>query len=481
MNDSAKYLRLSKLCESLPPPPLSSLKSIREKSRQLDRTVVVLDDDPTGTQTVYDVPVLTRWPMAAIVKEFENGTELFYILTNSRSVPPDKASEINHEIGTILLAASEATGREFEVISRSDSTLRGHYPAEVDAIATTIGQSQSPRLIIPFFLEGNRLTVNDTHFVVDGDTMVPAAETPFAQDAVFGYSQSNLKDWIEEKTNGKIRREEVHSVSVDALRTRPDSVAKLLSDLPEGSVCIVNSVCLTDLEAFVRAMLDACLAGCQFVCRSAASFVQVRAGLVTRELLTRQEIVTDHQETGGLIVVGSYVPKTTRQLVQLLENQTQLEHIELPVDQLLDTECRPSLVRESIVALNAAINAGRDVVLSTSRDYFESGNPTTNLLNGERISAALVEIASGLKTRPSFLIAKGGITSSDIATKALRVVRANVLGQILPGVPVWVLGDQCRFPKMSYVVFPGNVGDDGALAMAYEKLTSHEQKSTSIG
>jgi uncharacterized protein YgbK (DUF1537 family) len=68
------------------------------------------------------------------------------------------------------------------------------------------------------------------------------------------------------------------------------------------------------------------------------------------------------------------------------------------------------------------------------------------------------------------LIAKGGITSSDIATKSLKVKLAMVAGSILPGVPVWKLGEESLFPGMHYVIFPGNVGGDDALSLAVAKF-----------
>lgn len=75
-----------------------------------------------------------------------------------------------------------------------------------------------------------------------------------------------------------------------------------------------------------------------------------------------------------------------------------------------------------------------------------------------------------LTVTPAFVIAKGGITSSDVGTKALAVKKANVLGQIRPGIPVWQTGEESRFPSVPYVIFPGNVGDDSTLKEAVEIL-----------
>jgi uncharacterized protein YgbK (DUF1537 family) len=57
-----------------------------------------------------------------------------------------------------------------------------------------------------------------------------------------------------------------------------------------------------------------------------------------------------------------------------------------------------------------------------------------------------------------------------VGVKALGVVRATVLGQAAPGVPVWRTGPESRFPGLSYVIFPGNVGDVDTLRVIVEKL-----------
>ena len=469
MSDSI-YATLSQLRANLPLALPSCLESIQKKSTRLGRTIVVLDDDPTGTQTVSRVPVLTRWDFDSIAREFKNKTALFFILTNSRSMSAQTAERVNREIGSVLLQASEATGQEFEIVSRSDSTLRGHYPLEVHALSESVGRTGYPQLLIPYFLEGNRFTVHDTHYVVEDDKMIPVASTPFAQDTAFGYTNSNLKDWVEEKTGGTIGRDQVYSVSIETLRSDPAKIVEQLNVLPDHSVCIVNCLDMTDLEAFVDALLESCLGGKKFIYRTAASFVQARAGLAKQDLLSREDLIRQNQSNGGLIVVGSYVPKTTKQLEKLLGTFPNLKAIELAVESLIRPKLALELVEKTIDSINQAIENGDDVVLFTSRVQLKSGDGQTDLKNGNQISSALVQVVSGLQFAPRFLIAKGGITSSDLATKALNVARGNVLGQILPGVPVWKIGAESRYPGMSFVVFPGNVGDDNALASAYDKV-----------
>lgn len=451
------------------------------RGRLLDdqRTIVVLDDDPTGTQTVYDVPVLTQWSVGSLTEQLKLDDPLFYVLTNSRSLPKQRAIELAHEVGENLVAAAQAAGREIDLISRSDSTLRGHFPDEVNALASSAKLESAVQVIAPFFLEGGRFTIDDVHYVADGDTLTPAAQTPFAQDAVFGFTESNLKAWVVEKYSGQFPAEDIYSVSIEQLREKgPESIATWLAELPAGAICVVNAVSLRDMQVFALAMLIARESGTKFLCRTAASFVQARAGLVTKPLLLAESIVNASADA-GLIVVGSYVPKTTEQLGHLVQgNFDDFDRVELSVSEILEAERREQIITQAASQIERGLANGRDVLLATSRQLVTRASEVENLEIGNIVSAALVEVVRRLDWPLRFLIAKGGITSSDLATRGLDVRRARVLGQILPGVPVWRLGEESRQPGLGYVVFPGNVGDHTALSAAYEKLRKQTKDPT---
>src|SRR5262245_34919083 len=89
---------------ALPAPWPEDLRSqIRARIvAQPSHKVVVLDDDPTGTQTVHDVPVLTTWDSTTLRAEFTQPGPCFYILTNSRAFATPEACRINREIGQRL-------------------------------------------------------------------------------------------------------------------------------------------------------------------------------------------------------------------------------------------------------------------------------------------------------------------------------------------------------------------------------------------
>ena len=451
-------LRKSDLLATLPPPWLDDLlPSIREIVARDKRKLVVLDDDPTGTQTVYDLPVLTNWEVETLCQEFGSPARCFYILTNSRSVPSEEAVKLNLEIAWNLKLAASQAETDFILVSRSDSTLRGHFPTEPLALAEVLGEFDAT-LLIPYFESGGRYTINDIHYVADGEKLVPAAETPFAQDAAFGYRSSNLQEWVREKFGGAIQPEKIGSIAISDLREGgPKKVRERLTGLPRGAVCVVNAACPRDLEVFMLGLLEAEGAGRKYLFRTAASFVAARLGLEPRSLWKPA-----FQEGGGLIMAGSYVPKTTAQLELLLEDPA-LTKIELSVEIILaETRCNEELARAA-TRVNNALAANQDAVVFTSRKLVTGRSAAESLKIGRRISDALVELVRRVEVRPAWLVAKGGITSSDIATRALGVKRAMVLGQIIPGVPVWELGAEARFPGLPYVVFPGNVGGHEAL------------------
>jgi uncharacterized protein YgbK (DUF1537 family) len=425
--------------------------------------VVVLDDDPTGTQTVHNVPVLTEWPVEALAAELANDLPAFYVLTNTRSMPLEEAQAINTSVGENLRAAARQIGRSFVVVSRSDSTLRGHFPGEVAALADALGGEFDAWLLAPFFLEGGRITIDDVHYVAIGEQLAPAGATEFARDRAFGYRESNLRAWVAEKTGGRVPTEQVASISLDDIRRGgPQLVAERLAELRSGRICVINAASMRDLEVVVAALLEAETRGKRFLYRTAASFVQVRAGLGPRPLLAREDLALP-EVGGGLVLVGSYVPTTSGQVAALLD-QGGITAIEVDVAALIDASRRDGEMARVARLAGEGLLRGEDVLIVTSRELMAGPGAAESLEIGRRVSDGLCAILRRIESRPRYLIAKGGITSSDLATRSLGVRRALVLGQALPGVPVWRLGAESRYPGLVYVVFPGNVGGPTALA-----------------
>lgn len=446
-------MKVSQLVGELPTPwPEMLQPAIRRRVLDSGQTIVVLDDDPTGTQTVFDVPVITDWTGDHLADAFGEGHPLIYVLTNSRAFPASEAGRINREVAAALHHAASETGRGFHVISRSDSTLRGHFPLETDVLAEELDLGGAPLVLIPFFEEGGRLTVDDVHYVVEGDQATPAAQTAFARDSVFGFEHSNLAEWVEEKTAGRLPAGQMVSIPLKLIRGGgPAAVADCLRGLPEGGVCIVNAVAMRDAEVVAAAIHELWASGRKLLIRSAASIVRALAGLPKRPLLERSEVIDDDGR-GGLIVVGSHVPKSTAQL-EVLVRESDVVAVEL--GEVDDTRAK----------IDRSLGDGRTVVLYTGRKLITGESDEETLAIGQEISDSVVRVVAGLQASPRFLIAKGGITSSDLATKALGIERATVIGQLLPGVPVWRTAG-----GLGYVIFPGNVGGDDALYQAVRRL-----------
>jgi uncharacterized protein YgbK (DUF1537 family) len=445
------------------PAGASDFEAVRRRVSSRSAKVVVLDDDPTGTQTVHGISVLADGSVELLAAALSEPGPCFYVLTNTRSMSAAAAASVVREISANLVAAGKITGVDFTLISRGDSTLRGYFAEELEAIEAGVGRPFDGKIVIPAFFEGGRFTIDDVHYVAAGDNLVPAAETEFARDRVFGYSRSNLTEWIEEKTRGSVPARSVASVPIDTLRGPGGAAAvreRLLS-LPAGAFLIVNAAAYPDLEVFTLGLLDAEDAGKRYLLRTAASFVRVRAGIEPRPLLAASDI-GEGNAGGGLIVVGSYVRNTTVQLESLL-GLPQTVGIEVAVDRLGDPGSRADEVARAGAGAELAMRSGRQAVVFTSRKLESAIGAAGDLDAGRIVSEALVAVVRAIPGHPRFLIAKGGITASDIAIRALGMKKALVIGQASAGVPVWRMGPETRFPGMNLVVWPGNVGGPDAL------------------
>ncbi len=459
----------------LPAPwPADNLRQlIRHQHLDQAETLVVVDDDPTGCQTVADVALLFEWSTESLTAELKASPTVLYVLTNTRAGPAEEAYRVNRELADNLRAAATRAGRAFSVISRSDSTLRGHFPAEPDGLAAGLGPFAGI-LLAPYFGEGGRLTIGDVHYLQRGDELVPAASTEFAQDPVFGYSSSNLRAWVAEKSGGRWKATDVPSLSLDDIRLGgPEHVARHLASCSNGTPVVINAACDRDLEVVAWAMLHPELRHRPLLPRTAASFVKIRAGLPDRPLLSVNEIGLDPGlgKRGGLIVVGSYVPQTTAQLERLLA-QPEVRGFELDVGRLLARPRPEESAAPLAEAAAEAIFAGQVAVVFTSRPFTAPAGRQAALEAGQLISQTLCAVLQALPLRPAYIIAKGGITSHDLAQKGLGCERATVLGQIAPGVPVWRLDRAERFENLPYVVFPGNVGLPATLSELVGRLAA---------
>lgn len=456
------------------------IRAAREAS---GRRTAVLDDDPTGSQSVHDVTVVTVLDPDEYAAALADPGATCFVLTNTRSLPESGAVERTGQAGRELLELGRHLQAPVDLVTRSDSTLRGHVIPEIRALqqarTEVLGHGYDGVLLVPAYLEAGRLTAGNIHWArVDGE-MVPVGETEFARDATFGYSASDLREFVAERSQGSehpVRADDVAALSLDDIRRGgPERVAQVLGQLHDGQVVVVNATEYSDLEITVLGLLEAEARGRSYLFRSGPSFVRALAGIDPQEPLSTADVWAgaDGERRGGhgLVVVGSHVGLTSRQVAaaQRLGGFTELE---LDVPALADARSRDEQVDRLSHEVSDALSSS-DVLLYTSRTLVRGTDEDDSLAVARATSQALVRVVqAAVSAEPGWVIAKGGITSHDIAVHGLGIRRARVLGQLLPG-QVSVFDPVEAAPGvvgMPYVVFAGNVGDEDTLARVVDVM-----------
>ena len=440
------------------------------------KKLVVLDDDPTGVQTVHDVSVYTDWEEESIRKGFEEKEAMFFILTNSRSFSVEETTKVHQDIATRVAKVARELGQDFMIISRGDSTLRGHYPLETQLLADGLTKNEGVvidgEIICPFFPEGGRYTMDNIHYVKEQENLVPAGMTEFAKDKTFGYKFSDLTEYVEEKTEGKYHKEDCITISLEELNAlNVQEIKEKLMSAQNMAKIIVNAVSYADLKVFCAALVLAMKEGKHYMARTAAAFTKVMGRIPDQPLLGRAQLEGD-TKNGGIVLIGSHVKKTTDQLNCLKKLDGQADFMEFQVNAVFEENGLEKEVEKTVKVAEEKILSGRTVVIYTSRQLLapENMTPEEKLQISVKISNAVTSIIGKLSVKPKFIIAKGGITSSDVGTKALRVKKARVMGQVKKGIPVWMTGEESKFPGMPYIIFPGNVGEVSTLKEIVEEL-----------
>lgn len=471
---------LDDLVRSYPTADRVPASLVEERVVASGRVLVVLDDDPTGTQSVADLPVLTGWSTDDLAWALETGKPAVYVMTNSRSLDPGDAATRNREVVTAALEASRRTGVAIDFVSRSDSTLRGHFPLETDTIAACLaeqsGRTVDAVVIVPAFGEAGRITVGGVHYAgTAAGGFIPVGDTEFAKDATFGYASSDLRDWVEEKTQGRRRAADVVAITLDVLRAGPESVADVLRPLTGGHPVVVDCVEENDLRILALGLDLAERTGKHLLYRVGPPFVRARIGQQVHAPLTAGDVAgigsAGAGHGGGLVVVGSHMALTTRQLDALRTRRAPTE-VEIDVADVLDDVRRDKHLDAVIRAVVEGLARG-NVVIGTSRVLVTGQDGASSLDIARRVSTAVVDVVGAVLAArpPRFVVAKGGITSSDVATRGLLIRRAVVRGPILPGiVSLWEPSDGPA-QGIPFIVFAGNVGGDQSLADVVDKLS----------
>lgn len=407
-----------------------TLKALSPKSR-----MVVFDDDPTGIQAVHSCLLVTDWSDENIRMAMQDEEPFFYILTNTRALTAEEARKTLTNALEAVIRVNQEFGYRLICVSRSDSCLRGHFPLEPDVMREVLsahGYRIWPKVpFAPAFIESGRFTIDGTHYMRDGEKLIPVSESEFARDNVFGYKNAHLEDYIIEKGGKPKDYEIVNAQTYEELNSFRDSLFKAI----EGEECSV-------------------------VIRSSSSLPRAMSGIEDKPFLTKEDLKINAKDA-GVFVVGSHVKKTTDQLNELLKSEG-VEGIELSIDEILNTP--EALMQKTLESIQTLSNQGITPVIYTARKEVRIDDPDKRQHLGQTVSKFLVDIVRQLPICPNYVVAKGGITSHDILTKGLAIKTARVMGQVINSVPC-VMTD--RFP---YIIFPGNVGGVQSLKEIYEKL-----------
>ena len=394
--------------------------------------MVVLDDDPTGIQTVHGCLLITQWDEESVRKGFEDEVPFFYILTNTRAMTRQEAAEVTRSAMDMVLKVNRDYGYRLIVISRSDSCLRGHFPLETDVIRQAFVSHGLPVAektpFCPAFIEAGRVTIDGTHYMKDEGRLIPISETEFARDNVFGFHSSVLRDYIREKG------------------ADPDDYV------------IVNAQGYDELERFARSLPEE-----NIVIRSSSSLPKAISQIPDIPLLDKAILAAETPRQPALYTVGSHVRKTTEQLECLL-NEAGTCGVEVDVQRIFDDA--EALMSDTLTVISQIADERLTPVVYTSRQEIRVDNADQRQHLGQQVSDFLVDIVRRMPFTPAYLVAKGGITSHDILTKGLAIRSARVLGQVVNSVPCVMTQD---FP---YIIFPGNVGNEQSLKEVYLKLSA---------
>ncbi len=433
--------------------------------------IIVLDDDPTGSQTVHSCLLLTRWDVETLRMGLSDESPIFFVLTNTRALTPEQATAVTRQVCHNLKITLEAEGiKDFLVVSRSDSTLRGHYPVETDVIAEEVGPFDA-HFLVPAFFEGGRVTRDGVHYLIIDGVPTPVHETEFARDSVFGYHHSYLPDYVEEKTKGRIKADSVERFLLEDIR---NGSLERLRNLTGNQCGVVDGETQADLDKFAADILTAAAEGKHFLFRSAASILTSLANLGPQPVAAADMAQYVRLGKPGAVVVGSHVKKTTQQLERLLQAPG-IVGVEVDVVHLLDESeaQRATLLATLLQNVHDIHAAGKTPVVYTSRQELTFDNVQSRLQFGVAVSALLMDIVQGMPSDLGFLISKGGITSNDVLSTGLALRSARLLGQIIPGCSVVrTPADHPQFPNLPLVLFPGNVGDADALVTIYRRLSN---------
>ena len=458
--------------------------------------VIVFDDDPTGSQTVHSAPLLLRWDAPTLAAGLRHPSPLLFLLANTRALDPGEARQRVGEICRALVPALEEARQaglidRWIAVSRGDSTLRGHFPLEVEVIDQELGPFEAT-FLAPAFLEGGRTTVAGVH-LLQGE---PVHHSAFARDSLFGYGTSDLAAWAQEKSGGRIAAAAVQHLALAELEPAAQgALRQRLEALAGNPLVVVDAERPGHLAAF-GVVVRELVAGSQdppqrFLFQSAASLLN---GLVTlppqprdaQGLAALCRLDPAGGRRPGLVLVGSHVPLADAQLASLLA-EPGCGGVEVPVARVqrvlegpLPDTLLASLEQEWLERLRDLLAAGRTPVLFTSRGELVCRHAAERRRLGRELAAAMARVAAQLAPELGYLISKGGITSHTLLAEGLGLDWVELQGQLQPGLSLVLVPEAGSkgatsarvegIEALPLVTVPGNLGEADTLVGLWQRL-----------
>ena len=451
--------------------------------------IIIIDDDPTGSQTVNDCNLILKWDYETLLKGLKDSSNLLFILANTRSLPKKdveiRLKEICSSLKKVMnnfLFAEE----DFIIISRGDSTLRGHNFIEPHIINKLLGPFDAT-FYIPAFIEGNRITINGNHYLDN----VPLHKTIFAKDKIFGFKTSNIKELIYEQSKQKINIDEIQNINIQDFElldiNQFNNLLMFIKKLENNTQVIVDVINYSQLNKF-SSIVKRLVKKKKFLFRTAASFIK---SLSNNQINQKNHIYfsqlrrknNNGQFMRGLIVVGSCVELTTLQLNKVLDINL-CKPIEINVLNLYqffkleDNLHKLNYLKKFILnSIREYLNQDSIPVLFTSRKII-SPNDKNELIKFQHfLSIFIAEIVSAVQNEIGYLISKGGITSITILGEGFKADSVYLEGQILPGISLVTYDLFQQKGKLPVITFPGNIGNEMSLVKALEILENKNFKS----
>ena len=446
--------------------------------------VIVIDDDPTGSQTVNNCLLLLEWDYSTLLKGFKSKSNLFFILANTRSLSENNAKsrleEICNSLKKVIINES-FNAEEFLIVSRGDSTLRGHNFLEPNIINDCLGPFDAT-FHIPAFIEGKRLTIDGEHFVDN----IPVSQTIFAKDRIFGYQTNNVKELLFLKSRFQINLNDIKNIKLSELKVLENKENNLifnkLKNLKNNTHVIVDVENYSYLKKFSLAIKELSKQK-KFLFRTAASFISSITGLNDN---LQKPIIYSHlrrknsknKSLPGLLVIGSFVELTTIQLKKLLEISDCVP-IELDVfgflriSSLKNNQEQLGFLKNKLLGeIRSILKKENTPVLFTSRKEISLDDKTEQEDFYNSLALFISELVADLKNEIGYLVSKGGITSNVILSDGLKANNVYLHGQLITGISLvtFKLENNDNLP---IVTFPGNIGKDDSLERVWSILENN--------